>query len=44
MRVNTGPCVRFFPDSRLGGDYLRSSGGGGGLKEATAFKKGLRVR
>lgn len=29
MRVNTGPCVRFFPDSRLGGDYLRSSGGGG---------------
>lgn len=30
MRVNTGPCVRFFPDSRLGGDYLRSSGGGGG--------------
>lgn len=43
MRVNTGPCVRFFPDSRLGGDYLRSSGGGG-LKEATAFKKGLWVR
>lgn len=42
MRVNTGPCVRFFPDSRLGGDYLRSSGGG--LKEATAFKKGLWVR
>lgn len=41
MRVNTGPCVLFFPDSRLGGDYLRSSGG---MKEATAFKKRLRVR
>ena len=40
--MNLGPCVRFFPDGGLGGDYLWSSGGG--TKEAAAFRKRLRVR